>query len=85
MGIENPEALTNKSSEPAPVDGGPMKNVTVNDLSSETPETTETDELDDIVALLDRETHDGPGDLNDLPESNFNSYATDGVEKGETK
>lgn len=87
MGIENPEVLS---------DNGPTKNVTVNDLTEGTftnrpefgalppvdnAEDTELNELQDIEELLGRETHDGPGDLDALPESDFVSHATDGVEK----
>jgi hypothetical protein len=80
MGIENTEALTGGSSESqADKLAGPEIYVDpeLNEPNSET-------ELEDIVALLDRETHDGPGDLNDLPPSNFDSYATEGVERGDS-
>ena len=39
------------------------------------------DEID-VAAALERETHDGPGfeDDSDLPEPDFDSFATDDVE-----
>lgn len=78
MGIENPEQLSSHAE--VYVDPELKSGKSSDPIDSSVQET----ELEDIVALLDRETHDGPGDLNDLPESNFHSYATEGVEKGET-
>lgn len=37
-------------------------------------------ELEDIEALLNRETADGKGD-DEVPPADFESYATEGVEK----
>ena len=48
-------------------------------MNENDPELTE---LQDIENLLSRETHDGPGDLENLPPSDFVSHATEGVEKG---
>lgn len=39
----------------------------------------------DVAEALKRETHDGPGDLDNLPESDWVSYATEGVEKEDDK
>jgi hypothetical protein len=35
---------------------------------------------EDVPAILLRVTDDGPGDIEDLPESDFISFATDEVE-----
>ena len=40
----------------------------------------ELTELEDIEALLSRETADGKGE-DDVPPADFESYATEGVEK----
>lgn len=47
--------------------------------SGELPFVAESDE-DDVYSALERETHDGPGD-EDPGESDWISYATEGVEK----
>jgi len=42
-------------------------------------------DAEDVPAALARETQDGPGDLSDLPESDFVSFAEDGVEQEDVK
>lgn len=39
----------------------------------------------DVPAALERNTDDGPGDLDNLPESDWVSFATEGVEKEDDK
>lgn len=67
MGIENPELLSESQTEAENPNGRPVD--------------PELDELQDLEEIASRETHDGPGDLSDLPPSDFVSYATEGVEK----
>jgi len=45
--------------------------------------TEQTFDEEDVKALLERETQDGPGtdDLDSLPESDFVSFAEDDVEQ----
>lgn len=47
------------------------------------PEQIPNHDEEDVAAALARETHDGPGDLDNLPESDFESFATEGVEQDE--
>jgi hypothetical protein len=42
------------------------------------------DEID-VPAALAKQTDDGPGDLDKLPESNWQGYATEGVEQEVSK
>lgn len=72
MGIENPELLSD--------DNGPEKNVSINNDAVTPEEDEELNELQDVEELLARPTADGKGD-DEIPESNFVSYAADDVEK----
>jgi hypothetical protein len=77
MGIENPEALHEESSEtPSQYLGNVQNSV------EETEGDEELNELQDIEDLLERSTKDGKG-ADEIPESNFVSYAADDVEKEE--
>lgn len=49
------------------------------DEQTEQPD-TEMQELEDIEALLNRETADGKGD-DEVPPADFESFATEGVEQ----
>lgn len=49
------------------------------DEQTEQPD-TEMQELEDIEALLSRETADGKGD-DEVPPADFESFATEGVEQ----
>lgn len=44
-----------------------------------TEQPTDHDDTD-VPEALKRETQDGPGDLSKLPEPDFESFATEGVE-----
>lgn len=44
------------------------------------PEKARAYDKSDVKRALERETDDGPGDLDSLPESDWVSYAEDGVE-----
>lgn len=70
MGIENPELLSEGSSAQTK-----PKHAEPEVLDAEL---TEVEDLENLDA---RETHDGPGDLSNLPPSDFVSFATEGVEK----
>jgi hypothetical protein len=39
----------------------------------------------DVAKALERKTDDGPGELDKLPESNWKGYATEGVEKEDSR
>lgn len=46
----------------------------------EAPEKARAYDRFDVKRALERQTDDGPGDLDQLPESDWISYAEDGVE-----
>lgn len=46
-----------------------------------TEQMSENYDVEDVAAVLERVTTDGPGDLDNLPESDFESFATEDVEK----
>lgn len=66
--------------EEAPTEVAPEQPV---EVTPEAPEVVVTHDEKDVEALLDRDTQDGKGD-DEVPESDFESYATEGVEKTKT-
>lgn len=72
---ENPEE-SSKLSEQA--------EVVEQEVTPVAPSSSKSTEEDQIKAALARATHDGPGD-DPAPPSNFEGYATEGVEKQERK
>lgn len=53
---------------------------------TDVPDTAESNDEVDVPAAIERKTEDGPGpdfDSEKLPESDFDSYATDDVEETE--
>lgn len=66
----------------AKVEATPIADEVEQELSS--PDNVHFDK-EDVAAALSRSTDDGPGDLSELPESDWNGYATEGVEQEEAK
>lgn len=56
-------------------------------MSEQQPAPTDVDlenhDEEDVPAALERETEDGPGDLDSLPDSDFEGFASGDVEEDE--
>jgi hypothetical protein len=78
---QSTDAAPDNQQSAQPVDSTPESAVEMTQVDNSGSSTTpENHDDSDVAMALQRDTQDGKGD-GDLPDSDFNSYATDGVEK----